>query len=129
MFRIRQVHGANAPQDQMALAAVMGIYEKAFPHYVQYTATIADLLKFSSKNDFDVVLLVAEGDKERILGFALSFYFPRLKYAYLDYVASDPSRSPRGYGVALYERNREVLPLIQRRRLTWNRGSLTSSAY
>ena len=93
----------------MALAAVMDIYEKAFPHYVQYTATIADLLKFSSKNDFDVVLLVAEGDKERILGFTLSFYFPRLKYAYLDYVASDPSRSPRGYGVALYERNKEVL--------------------
>ncbi|KPK34456.1 MAG: hypothetical protein AMJ66_03725 [Betaproteobacteria bacterium SG8_40] len=109
MFRIRQIHSAHSPQDQMALAAVMGIYEKAFPHYVQYTATIAELLKFSSKNDFDVVLLVAEGDKERILGFTLSFYFPRLKYAYLDYVASDPSRSPRGYGVALYERNREVL--------------------
>jgi len=109
MFRIRQIHSAHTPQDQIALAAVMGIYEKAFPHYQQYTATIAELLKFSSQQDFEVILLVAEGDKDRILGFTLSFLFPRLKYAYLDYVASDPSRSPRGYGVALYERNREVL--------------------
>ena len=68
MFRIRQIHSAQSTQDQMALAAVLGIYEKAFPHFPQYSATIADLLNFSSKNDFDVVLLVAEGNKFGRLG-------------------------------------------------------------
>ncbi len=109
MFRIRQIHSTHAPLDQIALAAVLGIYEKAFPHYPQYSAKIAELLKFASTVDFDVVLLVAEGDKDRVLGFSLSFFLPRLKYAYLDYIATDPKRPTRGYGVALYERNREVL--------------------
>ncbi|MGD2140874.1 MAG: histone deacetylase family protein [Burkholderiales bacterium] len=109
MFRIRQVHNAHSPRDQIALAAVLGIYETAFPYAPQYSATIAEILKFASKTDFDVVLLVAEGDKDRILGFSLSFFFPRLRYAYLDYIATDPKRPTRGYGVALYERNREVL--------------------
>ena len=109
MFRIRQVHGAHSPQDQIALAAVYRIYEKAFPYAPQYSAKIADILRFGSDLDFDVVLLVAEGDKDRILGFSLSFFFPRLKYAYLDYIAIDPKRSTRGYGVALYERSSEVL--------------------
>ena len=109
MFRIRQVHGAHSPQDQIALAAVLGIYETAFPYAPQYSAKIAEILRFGSDLDFDVVLLVAEGDKDRILGFSLSFFFPRLKYAYLDYIAIDPKRPTRGYGVALYERNTEVL--------------------
>ncbi|MCP5362168.1 MAG: histone deacetylase family protein [Hyphomicrobiales bacterium] len=93
----------------MALSAVLRIYEEAFSHYPQYSAKIANFLKFSSRHNFDIVLLVAEGNKNRVLGFALSFYFPDLKYAYLDHLASDPKRSARGYGVALYERTREVL--------------------
>lgn len=109
MFRIRQIHNANSPQDQNALAAVLRIYEEAFSYYPQYSAIIADFLNFSSKHDFDIILLVAEGSKNRILGFALSFYFPRMKYAYLDYLVSDPKRSMRGYGTALYEHTREVL--------------------
>ena len=109
MFRIRQIHSTHAPLDQRALASVLRIYEKAFPYAPHYSEKIAGLLKFSSKVDFDVVLLVAEGDKDRILGFSLSFYLPRLKFAYLDYIATDPKRLTRGYGVALYERNRELL--------------------
>ena len=109
MFRIHQVHDAFSPQNQLALSAVINIYQKAFAYYPEYAAKIAELLKFSNKSGFEVVLLVAEGNKNRILGFTLTFYFPRLKYAYLDYLASDPKRSQRGYGTALYEATREHL--------------------
>jgi acetoin utilization deacetylase AcuC-like enzyme/GNAT superfamily N-acetyltransferase len=109
MFRIRQIHDARSAQDQTVLAAVLRIYEDAFSDYPQYSAKIADLLKFSSQHDFDIILLVAEGSKSRILGFTLTFNFPKLKYAYLDYIISDPKRYMRGYGTALYEYTREVL--------------------
>lgn len=109
MFRIRQIHDAASPQDQTALSAVLQLYEEAFSYCPQYTAKIAEFLKFSSKHDFDIVLLVAEGSKNRILGFTLTFFFPRKKYGYLDYIISDPKRSHRGYGTALYEATREWL--------------------
>lgn len=109
MFKIRQVHDAHSVENQAALYAVMGIYEEAFSDYPQYSAKIGELLKFSSRESFDVILLVAEGRKNRVLGFTLTFYFPQLKFGYLDYLASDPKRSQRGYGAALYEHTRDVL--------------------
>ncbi|HBC57040.1 MAG TPA: histone deacetylase family protein [Gammaproteobacteria bacterium] len=109
MFRIRQLHDIHAAADQTALSAVLRIYEEAFPYYPNYSQQIVRLLQLSNEQKFDTVLLVAEGGKARILGFSLSFYFPTLKLAYLDYLASAPKRSSRGYGTALYERNRELL--------------------
>jgi len=109
MFRIRQVHDAVSPQNQLTLSAVLNIYQQAFSYYPQYAARIAELLKFSSENEFDVILLVAEGQKNRVLGFALTFYFPRLRYGYLDYLLASPVRNTRGYGAALYEATCELL--------------------
>ena len=109
MFRIRQIHNANSLANQKALSSVLRIYEEAFSYYPQYSAKIAKLLKQFSQHDFDIILLVAEGRKSRILGFTLTFYFPQLKYAYLDYLASDPKRSQRGYGSSLYEATQALL--------------------
>ena len=109
MIRIRQVHDAASPQNRTALSAVLHIYQEAFSYYPQYAARIAELLKFTSENDFEVVLLVAEGHKHRILGFALTFYFPRERFGYLDYLVSNPKRNARGYGAALYEATCEYL--------------------
>ncbi len=103
MFRIRQVFDAASPANQSVVAQVLRIYQAAFSYYPQYAETIAQLLRFEGERDFEVVLLVAEGLKNRILGFALSFAFQDLRLAYLDYIASDPKRSRRGYGTALYE--------------------------
>lgn len=109
MFKIRRVHNANSLENQAALASVLRIYEDAFSYYPQYTSKIAKLLKMTSQNDFDVILMVAEGHKNRILGFTLTFYFPKLKFGYLDYLASDPKRNQRGYGSSLYESTRNYL--------------------
>ncbi len=96
-------------QNQLALAAVLRIYEAAFPDDTGYSTQIADLLNFSGEHDFEVILLVAEGRKDRHLGFALSFYFARQRTAYLDYIVSNPARNARGYGSALYEATCEFL--------------------
>jgi acetoin utilization deacetylase AcuC-like enzyme/GNAT superfamily N-acetyltransferase len=103
MFRIRQIHDAATHQNRLAISAVLKIYQEAFDYYPEYAAKISALMKFREEKDFEVVLLVAEGHKERILGFSLSFYFSRIRYGYLDYIASNPQRSTRGYGSALYE--------------------------
>lgn len=109
MFRIRRVHDAVSPQNQLALSSVLHIYQEAFSYYPQYATRIAEFLKFTSEQEFEVVLLVAEGRKDRILGFALSFYFPRQRYGYLDYILASPKRNTRGYGTALYEATCEYL--------------------
>jgi acetoin utilization deacetylase AcuC-like enzyme/GNAT superfamily N-acetyltransferase len=109
MFRIRQVHDAVSSENQLALSAVLHIYQDAFSYYPQYAARIAKLLKFTSEQEFDVILLVAEGRKSRILGFSLCFYFTRQRYAYLDYILASPKRNSRGYGTALYEATCEQL--------------------
>jgi|AntAceMinimDraft_5_1070358.scaffolds.fasta_scaffold01071_1 acetoin utilization deacetylase AcuC-like enzyme/GNAT superfamily N-acetyltransferase len=109
MFKIRQVHDAISPENQLALAAVLNIYQEAFAYYPQYAVRIVELLKFTSEQGFDVILLVAEGHKNRVLGFALSFYFARERYAYLDYILASPKRNTRGYGTALYEATCELL--------------------
>ncbi|MCB1688480.1 MAG: histone deacetylase family protein [Halioglobus sp.] len=103
MFRIRQIHDASTHQNRLAVSAVLKIYQEAFDYYPEYAAKISEMMKFPQEKDFEVVLLVAEGHKERILGFALSFYYRRLRYGYLDYIASNPNRHTRGYGSALYE--------------------------
>ena len=109
MIKIRQVYKSALQRDQLALSMVLRIYQKAFAYYPLYAQKISDFLEFSTEYDFEVVLMVAEGVKDRVLGFTLSFYFPKLKLGYLDYLASDPQRSNRGYGAALYEATRERL--------------------
>ena len=113
MFRIRQVRDAVSIQNQLALAAVLRIYQEAFPDDKGYSTRIADLLNFAGEQDFEVILLVAEGHKNRHLGFALTFYFARQRMGYLDYIVSNPKRNARGYGAALYEATCEIL--VQRK--------------
>ena len=52
-----------------------------------------------------------------MLGFTVTFYFSDLKAAYLDYIASDPDRSSRGIGAALYEAMRNDVKKRGARRL------------
>ena len=71
MFRIRQIHDANAPQNQAAISAVLKIYQDAFSYYPQYAIKIAKMLRLSGAQDFKTVLLVAEGGKNRVLGLSV----------------------------------------------------------
>lgn len=107
MFRIRQIYSPIRREEQKLFSSVVRIYRRAFSYYPEYAVKIADLFREGGPKSFEPVLLVAEGPKERILGFSLSFYFADSKAAYLDYLAADPARSKRGYGAAVYEATRE----------------------
>ncbi|MCB9228498.1 MAG: histone deacetylase family protein [Deltaproteobacteria bacterium] len=106
MIRIRRWAESSA-NDRAILASVLGIYERAFPYYPNYSAKIAKLVTGRHTYPCEVFLLVAEGHKGRVLGFSLFFLFAKERFAYLDYIASDPIRASRGIGAALYEATRE----------------------
>lgn len=109
MLKIRQIHDLSSKQNATEFNQVLEIYEQAFSYYPQYTKKIAELFNEEVKKDFIITLFVIEGNKARIKGFALIFFFPELKYAYLDYIAIQKSASYRGYGAALYDISREWL--------------------
>ncbi len=56
------------------------------------------MLEHRHERGYDVVLLTAEEEGDRVIGFALAHYYPTLQYAYLDYIASDPDRRTLGIG-------------------------------
>lgn len=109
VIRFRRLQDINTVQDKLRLAKVSEIYQKAFPYDPDYAAKITNLVHNRVKLDYEVILLTAEGTKGRVLGFSLFFWFPRVRYAYLDLIASDLDRSGRGIGGSLYEATREVV--------------------
>jgi acetoin utilization deacetylase AcuC-like enzyme/GNAT superfamily N-acetyltransferase len=108
MIQFRRLYQVSTQRDQERLGAVLRLYQDAFPYSPEYAVQIGKFLKPDCEQDFEVVLLLAEGNKSRVLGFSFSFYFPDLECAYLDYLVSDPARKRRGIGTALYEATREL---------------------
>ena len=111
MIRFYRLVDLSSPANRQRLAEVQRIYERAFPYYPQYAAKIRKWMKDAVREKFEVILILAEGRKGRVLGFSLCFYYPDIKYGYLDYIAIEPDRSARGIGGALYEVTREALQL------------------
>lgn len=109
MLKIRQIHDLSSNIDKSEFNQVLDIYENVFSYYPEYTKKIRMLFDETIKKDFITTLFVVAGNKSRIKGFALIFYFPELKSAYLDYIATHKSASYRGYGAALYDTSREWL--------------------
>ncbi|GAB4222824.1 MAG: hypothetical protein Tsb005_15880 [Gammaproteobacteria bacterium] len=109
MFRIRQLTHTTSYEDKRALASVIRIYRKVFSYDTEYAAKIVTILESGQQNEFETILLIAEGGKNRVFGFSLIFYFSDLNFAYLDHIASDVIRRGRGYGNALYEATQDAL--------------------
>jgi GNAT superfamily N-acetyltransferase len=109
MVKIRPIHDAVSPRDQLAVAAVLKLYQKAFSGYPQYVVRTGELLRFAGQLDYEPILFVAEDRNEHVVGFALIFYFARARYAYLDYILVDPKHTNCGCGTVLYEATRQHL--------------------
>ncbi|QPJ64361.1 MAG: histone deacetylase family protein [Candidatus Nitrohelix vancouverensis] len=107
MIQFRRLYQVSTRRDKERLGAVLKLYQESFPYSPEYATQINDFFKKNREQDFEVVLLLAEGPKSRLLGFSFSFYFPDLAYAYLDYLVSDPARKDRGIGAALYDVTRD----------------------
>ncbi|MGB8275058.1 MAG: histone deacetylase family protein [Alphaproteobacteria bacterium] len=109
MIRFRRLFDTATEVDRRHLEGVQRIFRRAFPYDPAYAEKIAKLLASRADLDFDPVILVAEDARQQILGFSLIFFFPDLRFGYLDYIASDPDRRARGIGDSLYEASRELL--------------------
>lgn len=109
MLRIGRIHDPVSVPERARLAQVQGIFRAAFPAVPEQADQLPHKFARSHELGYQVVLLTAEDGRGRVLGFALAYHFPDAAAGYLDYIASDPSRSARGIGGALYEALREYL--------------------
>ncbi|MDH4228732.1 MAG: acetylpolyamine amidohydrolase [Nitrospirota bacterium] len=108
MIRFRYLFGIGRDLDRRQVEEAQDIYRRCFPYAPEYADRIGEWLARSPRRDLEPILLLALGARA-VIGFSWVMYFPDLRYAYLDYLASDPGRSARGIGGALYEATREVL--------------------
>ena len=108
MFRIRRVYDDITPANKEAIAMVQEILRTQFPALSKRDiAKLPEQLRNPLKYRFRSILFVAEGTRGRIIGFALLYHEPILKFCYLDYISAAERRTGGGIGGALYERVRE----------------------
>jgi acetoin utilization deacetylase AcuC-like enzyme/GNAT superfamily N-acetyltransferase len=108
MFRIRRVHDDITPANKEAIAQVQEILRTQFPLLSKRDiAKLPEQLRNPLKYRFRSILFVAEGAKGRIIGFALLYHEPILRFCYLDYISAAERRTGGGIGGVLYERVRE----------------------
>src|SRR5436305_2060173 len=109
MIRFGRIFDLVTDADRRKMVEVQAIFIKAFPGAADEAARIPQLLERRHELGYKVVLITAEEAGEQVIGFALAHYYPKVQYAYLEYIASDPERRALGIGGALYEAAREYL--------------------
>jgi acetoin utilization deacetylase AcuC-like enzyme/GNAT superfamily N-acetyltransferase len=109
MIRFRRLFDLSSTIEQREFADAAQVFRAAFPGEIDAIPRMETMLREGRTSEFEPVLLLTSGARGKITGLAFVFYFPDIRYAYLQYIASDPSRSARGIGAALYEAVREFL--------------------
>jgi len=109
MIRFRRIHDLSSDADRLAFDEARVLFRAAFPHEPEAIERIERMVRKRSALDFEPLLLLSEDRRHRVSGLSFIFYFPEIRFGYLQYIASDPQRSARGIGGALYEASREVL--------------------
>jgi acetoin utilization deacetylase AcuC-like enzyme/GNAT superfamily N-acetyltransferase len=108
MFRIRRVHDDITPANKEAIEQVQEILRTQFPLLSKRDINkLPEQLRNPLKYRFRSILFVAEGAKGHIIGFALLYHAPILRFGYLDFISAAERRTGGGIGGALYERVRE----------------------
>jgi acetoin utilization deacetylase AcuC-like enzyme len=108
MFTIRRIFDAVLPVNRTALAEVQRIMLEQFRGVRAEEITgLGDRLVDPFLQRFRTMLLVAEGARRSVLGFAVVLQEPTLKFCYLDYIATGQATTRGGVGGALYERVRD----------------------
>ena len=109
MIRFRQLLDVSSDAERRQLAGIQTIFRKAFPYYKAGPAYAARLMKQRVTKEREILMLVAENERREVGGFSIVYFFPDTRYAYLDWIASNPKRAARGIGGALYEATREMI--------------------
>jgi acetoin utilization deacetylase AcuC-like enzyme/GNAT superfamily N-acetyltransferase len=109
MFRISRIIDGVTEADRAKIGAAMEVFRRAFPREAEQAEKIPKLLEQRGLLGHDVILLTADDVGGRPLGLALAYYFPQIRYGFLDYIGTDPDQRHRGLGRVLYEALREYL--------------------
>ena len=109
MIRFGRILEQVTEFDRRKLAEVQAIFRKVFTGAIGYADKLPDMLRRRHELPYQVVILTCEDSRNRVLGFAIVHYYPKVEYAYLDFIASDPDVRKRGIGGAQYEALREYL--------------------
>ncbi|GIX14018.1 MAG: hypothetical protein KatS3mg118_1977 [Paracoccaceae bacterium] len=103
MFRIRKLKDTRTPASRETVAEIQRILRAQFPGMDEaMIAKLPDQLEDPLATGFVSEILVAENGQGQIRAFALMLYFPDLRFAWLDSIATAPGRSGAGMGAALY---------------------------
>lgn len=108
MIRFSRIFELINEADLKHFGEVSDLFLAAFPHEPEAIDRIAAVLR-AQRRTFEPILLVSTDHRRHVTGMAFVYYFPELRYGYLQYIASDPRRSARGIGAALFEALRELL--------------------
>jgi len=108
MFRIRRVYDDVTPLNRAVIGQVQEILRTQFPGVSpKDIVKLPQQLRNPLKYRFRTILFVAEGARDKVMGFALLFHEPVLNFGYLDFISAAEMETGRGIGSALYERVRE----------------------
>ncbi len=107
MFRISHVIGIHRGYDRRCLAEIQDLFAQAFPELAEDADYIPRKLVDQSARGYPCILLVAHGEGDRVIGFALADFFEGIGYAYLDFIITRAEQRGRGLGGALYEALRD----------------------
>lgn len=104
MFRIRRVIDDVLPLNRQALTQVQEILRRQFPGLRDEEITsLPEKLNNPFKFGFRHFLFVVDDLRGNVKGFALVGHEPRLRFCYLDYLASAGRLTGAGFGGALYD--------------------------
>jgi acetoin utilization deacetylase AcuC-like enzyme/GNAT superfamily N-acetyltransferase len=109
MIRFNRIFDLDNEADAYRFSEAAELFRAAFPHEPEAIDRIAEQLRKRIGRTFEPILLISQDHRLHVTGLAFVYYFPELRYGYLQYIASDPQRSSRGIGAALYEALRELL--------------------
>ncbi len=109
MIRFGRIFDPASPAERRKLAEAKELFRRIFPLEPEYAERIERLLRERATLGFDLAIITAESARGRIVGLAVVYFFPAIRYGFLDYIGSGPERRRRGIGLALYEAVREYL--------------------
>ena len=109
MIRFHRLFDPHAGADLRRFGKIREMFDRAFPAEREAVDRIEAHLPRPPGSTAELIVLVAEDENANVLGFSATYYFPQIRLGYLYYIASDPDRSARGIGGAVYEATRELL--------------------
>jgi len=107
MLRIRRIYDDIVPVNREILRQVKVILQSRFSELpAGEIDLIGEKLRNPFKQRFRSILFVAENLRRRVLAFAMVLHEPKIRFCFLDWIASVKGKAGGGIGSALYDRVR-----------------------